>query len=232
MRASAVVDRAIVRMEGWRDVTIRECGEALVEVSQRHRVFVSPAYWLRGYESALESVLLRAGALDRVELAAARLPAGLALLVWDGWRPVALQRVLYDDYREEIARSSGRSGSALDSLVEMFVSAPSEEPLHPSPHLTGGAVDLTLATADGTPIDMGGGFDELSARSATAFYDGGASADERVYAERRELLVTAMESAEFTNLPSEWWHFDFGDQFWGHLTQRDAVYGKADASGV
>jgi D-alanyl-D-alanine dipeptidase len=34
-----------------------------------------------------------------------------------------------------------------------------------------------------------------------------------------------MIAAGFTNYPLEWWHFDFGDQFWGAITDRIARYG-------
>ncbi len=37
--------------------------------------------------------------------------------------------------------------------------------------------------------------------------------DEQVR-ENRRLLYYAMIDAGFTNLPSEWWHYDYGDRFW------------------
>lgn len=44
----------------------------------------------------------------------------------------------------------------------------------------------------------------------------------------RRLLYTVMVEAGFTNYPLEWWHYDYGDQFWGHLSKRDAIYGLAE----
>jgi D-alanyl-D-alanine dipeptidase len=33
-----------------------------------------------------------------------------------------------------------------------------------------------------------------------------------------------MIQAGFTNLPSEWWHYDYGTKFWGYFTGNDALY--------
>ncbi|WP_243737176.1 M15 family metallopeptidase [Halomonas ventosae] len=30
------------------------------------------------------------------------------------------------------------------------------------------------------------------------------------------MLYHAMRGAGFSNLPSEWWHYDFGNQLWAH----------------
>ena len=38
-----------------------------------------------------------------------------------------------------------------------------------------------------------------------------------------------MHEADFTNLPSEWWHYDFGDQLWAHYSGNGvARYGPAE----
>ena len=33
-----------------------------------------------------------------------------------------------------------------------------------------------------------------------------------------------MLQAGFTNLPTEWWHFDYGNKFWAFYTGNDAIY--------
>lgn len=56
--------------------------------------------------------------------------------------------------------------------------------------------------------------------------------------ENRELLRRVMESAGFSRLPHEWWHFSFGDQHdafarltAGEIDRKDAVavYGRVGA---
>ena len=48
--------------------------------------------------------------------------------------------------------------------------------------------------------------------------------------DNRRLLYNVMTAAGFTNLPSEWWHFDYGDGMWAQLKNENAIYaGRLDA---
>ena len=42
--------------------------------------------------------------------------------------------------------------------------------------------------------------------------------------DNRRLLFGVMTKAGFTNLPSEWWHYDYGDRFWAYYNKRSAIY--------
>jgi D-alanyl-D-alanine dipeptidase len=173
-------------------------------------IWVDPVYHRCGYPDALPDVRLRPEAARGVEVAArAAAQAGHGLLLWDGWRPLSLQQALHRQYRDELARTSGLSGAALEELVARFVTDPDRrEP--PPPHTTGGAIDLTLCDrATGAPRDMGGEFDELTERSEPAHYDGATDPAELEYAALRETLRAAMAKAGFVRLPSEWWHFEY-----------------------
>lgn len=213
---------------GWREVPIAECGEPLVRLEPSTRIHIRSAYVELGYDAALEDVYLRAGVARRLHYASRLLPAGVSYVIWDGWRPVELQAELYGRYRADIAARTGLTGDALEQETQRFVSLPSTDPRKPSPHLTGGAVDLTLGDEHGNPLDLGGEFDELTRRSEPDFYEGAAAGTaEREFRDRRRLLRRSLESAGFTNYPEEWWHFDLHDQFWGRITGKAASYGPA-----
>lgn len=178
-------------------------------------IWVAPAYRTRGYEDALPDVWLRPKLVERLRSAGATtLRAGHGLLVWDGWRPASLQRALYEEYTAELARTSGLSGAQLRRHVAGFVTDPDRVAPVPA-HGTGGAVDLTLCDPrTGAPRDMGGGFDELTARTVPSYYDGGDGPAAREHAELRRLLDDAMTQAGFVRLHSEWWHFEYGTDLW------------------
>jgi D-alanyl-D-alanine dipeptidase len=215
-------------MEKWQAIPISECGEPLVVVSGP-RLHARPIYLERGYGSAPREIWLRRGAATRLAEAAAALPEGLRLVLWDGWRPLGLQQELYHRYRDEIAAAEGLSGAELELETQVFVTKPSADPASPSPHLTGGAIDLTLGDAGGEVLEMGGDFDELGPRSRTDYYERPhpAAAAELELRERRRLLCSVMAAAGFSNYPAEWWHFDFGNQFHCHRVGGVACYGLA-----
>lgn len=68
-------------------------------------------------------------------------------------------------------RQSGPELEAVTAEVGRFWAAPSPDPATPPPHSTGGAVDLTLATTSGEPLDLGGEIDAIGAVSEPDHYD-------------------------------------------------------------
>lgn len=107
---------------------------------------------------------------------------GLQLKVYDAYRPLSIQRLMW-------------------SIVpdERYVADPAKG----SRHNRGCAVDLTLCDSTGAELDMGTGYDEFTERAAATFVD----LPEHVLANRR-LLDRIMNDAGFDVLPSEWWHYD------------------------
>jgi len=112
---------------------------------------------------------------------------GLGLLVWDAYRPTAVQRKLF-----ETAGSSG------------FVANPE---YGFSRHASGRAVDVTLYyLATGETLSMPSGFDDFSDQ-ASSNYRGGDPAVARNVA----LLTSAMQASGFVGIEVEWWHFENSD---------------------
>ena len=79
------------------------------------------------------------------------------------------------------------------------------------PHLTGGAVDLTLGDGDGRPLDMGTDSTRSSQRRGPGRWR--ISPSRR---DRRRLLFWTMSAQGFTAYREEWWH-SIGDQFWARV---------------
>lgn len=127
-----------------------------------------------------------AEALVRVHRALAR--QGLGLMVFDGYRPWSVVKLFWDITAEKDKK---------------FVA----DPRRGSTHSRGCAVDLTLYDVKtGKPVEMPGGYDEWSERSAID-YSGGTPEARR----HRELLCSAMEVEGFIHAPAEWWHYTYRD---------------------
>jgi D-alanyl-D-alanine dipeptidase len=208
---------------GWRDVPIEPVDEPLVPVDQiGPRVSDRAEYHLWGVPGALSRSWVRQGVAERLALVAADLPDGMCLVVWDAYRPLAVQGALYDSYLAELAAvHPDMPADALEAAAARYVTPPSRSVLAPPPHLTGGAVDLTLGDADGAALELGTGFDAFVPEAATRAYEDVPGR----WRDLRRLLFWSMHAHGFTNYAEEWWHFDHGDQFWGLLTDRPAVYG-------
>jgi D-alanyl-D-alanine dipeptidase len=127
-------------------------------------------------------------------------PAALALArVAERLRPMGLGLMIHDSYRPWFV--TWMFWEATPPEGRIFTADPSKG----SRHNRGAAVDLTLTDLkDGTPLEMTGGYDEMSSRSYPN-YVGGSSLQRW----RRDTLRSAMEAEGFDVYPTEWWHFDF-----------------------
>lgn len=180
---------------------------------------------------SIEKLVLRRGAAERLRAVNARLAeAGLELFVFDAWRPQAVQAYFHDHWLpgELRKRKPNLSAEALAAEVSNYWAAPSAGPAAPSPHSTGGAVDLTLRWRGGDQLWMGSLFDDASPLAHTDRFEADIDAaafsfsDEEARANRR-LLYWIMVEAGFASNPSEWWHFSLGDQMWAKLRNEPAA---------
>lgn len=205
------------------------------------------APYFQPMRGALESVWCRksvAEALARVNSSLTGF--GLRLFLFDAYRPVELQRCLWDFFME---RARGRLDDPTDENCRRFVGRYWSDPSKFDPrdfrtwptHATGGAVDLTLQRiSTGELLFMGGIFDDTDEVSHTRFFETGGDtvADSRLEARRnRRLLYWSMVREGFANYAHEWWHYDQGTQMWvmnhaaapGRPGEIEAYYGLAPA---
>jgi zinc D-Ala-D-Ala dipeptidase len=190
--------------------TLRDAGpRVLVDNSGRYAAHGSPLFHL-----------VRAGVRSRLLQAAARLPAGVGLLVLEGYRPPSHQSVLFERYcRRFAAEHPYARTEQVERMTARFVA-----PLDVAGHPAGAAVDLTLCNAQGQPLDMGTAPNQAVPASAldAQGIDIGARA-------RRQLLAEALASQGFINYPSEWWHWSYGDRYWAFASRAPAAfYGAVD----
>jgi len=123
-----------------------------------------------------------------------QLDSNLTLLIFDGVRPRSVQQKMWDVLDMPINEKT------------KFVS----NPKNGSIHNYGCAVDLTIATIDGKPLDMGASFDEIGKiaypRLEQQFLKSGELTQQQV--DNRKLLRKVMRNGGFYNIQTEWWHFN------------------------
>lgn len=127
--------------------------------------------------------LLRREVAARLVRAAARLEAqGYRLRLYDCYRPLSVQRAMWE--------AAPRPG---------FVGDPKKGSLHNR----GAAVDVGLSAMDGTELPMPTAFDAFERRAHADAVDGIPSKLRL----RRDRLRAAMEAEGFIVNPREWWHY-------------------------
>lgn len=128
--------------------------------------------------------LLRQSVAERLaEVQNELLGMGLALKLFDGYRPWSVQKMLWEVLPDE-----------------RYVADPAKG----SRHNRGAAVDLTLVDAEGRELLMPSAFDEFSEKAHRDFMG---LPEEAL--RNRTLLEQVMMRHGFIGLPTEWWHFDY-----------------------
>lgn len=107
---------------------------------------------------------------------------GLGLKIYDGYRPLSVQKLMWEVMPDERYVANPAKGSR---------------------HNRGAAVDVTLVDASGAELEMPSGYDEFSDRAHHDYAGGSAAARMN-----RQRLRQAMEKHGFTALETEWWHYD------------------------
>ena len=136
------------------------------------KLYPAPAAWL--HENA-------AKALEAVQ--AELRQRGLGLKVFDGYRPLRVQQMMWDLIRDE-----------------RYVSNPA---VNRGRHTRGTAVDVALVDKMGDPLPMPTGYDEFSEK---AHRDSDEASPEA--AANSKLLEEVMTRHGFEPFLTEWWHFD------------------------
>ena len=127
---------------------------------------------------------LRYGTLKKLAQAQEMLAErDLALKIWDAYRPVSAQFRLWEVCPDP-----------------QYVADPTKDY---SGHSRGNTVDVTLVSADGSPVPMPTDFDDFTAMADRDYSD---VSDTAAYDNVR-LLEDTMVSCGFRPYSAEWWHF-------------------------
>lgn len=118
----------------------------------------------------------------------------LSLLVFDGVRPLSIQRKMWD----EVDLPAWKKGKFLSN------------PAYGSIHNYGAAVDVSICTLDGHELDMGTPYDDTATLAypvmEAAFLAKNKLTPKQVH--NRQLLRSIMYGAGFFGIQTEWWHFN------------------------
>ncbi len=137
------------------------------------------------YPPDARCLLLARAAKQLVSAADALRPKGFRLKVYDCYRPHAVQYELW--------KIMPKIGYVAD-------------PKTGSNHNRGGAVDVTLATLDGTAVEMPSDYDYFGPAAHHSFTKGTAAS-----LANRTTLRAALEHAGFIKNAMEWWHYELPD---------------------
>ena len=125
----------------------RDNGESLVRIDGLDaRIRYAASYRAAGIACAPQGCWVREGVVPLLQQALGLLPEDYSLLIFDAYRPLAVQQALYKEYSALVRRSHPEyTPEQLAAAVDDFVALPHPNPARPAPHATGGALDALLS---------------------------------------------------------------------------------------
>lgn len=193
----------------------------------------------RRFLAALDKLYARIGVAEKLQQVNRTLaPYGVEVLVLDAFRPLAVQRELWQWFLNEAERlMPDSSREERERYALRYCSDPSRFDQNDATtwptHSSGGALDLTLRSVrTHKPVRMGSRYLDPAEITTTRFFEIHKDAVTEQARRNRRLLFWAMTTNGFVNYPCEWWHFDFLTQAWvmnqGRPAGLVAKYGLAN----
>lgn len=154
------------------------------------------------------------------------LPYGYQFLIKEAYRPLSRQRKSFEEaFNHYKAQYPLKNDDEIYELTCQYVA-----PVKVAGHPTGGAIDITLLK-DGIELDMGTEFNDTPTEPENRTYLHSTYINDLAKVNRK-ILADCMEKVGFINYPPEWWHWSYGDCYWGFLNNCDALYSATDENEI
>jgi D-alanyl-D-alanine dipeptidase len=201
--------RKILPREAIQKIIVNENNDPLVEV---------PNKIIKVCSETAQPLLIRKNVFEKLIEANALLNTlGYSLIIFDGYRSVQSQKILYEKEKALLRKNNPLITEIEINKILKSRIAGGDNPLMGG-HTTGGAVDVGLCTSDGTIINLGTDYLEFNENTYSH------KKINNEIDELRSCLRSAMEISGFINYPCEWWHFCYGDRMWAAYSKKKVAF--------
>ncbi len=190
------------------NITERENPVRMTVFEETDRIFLNPEF--------RDDWRIRTEIRQRIEKASTTLPDGLGFMIYEAYRSRQQQQRLWDPVYAKLQHENPEwHADDLYAEASRWISPPDG---FGSGHQAGAAVDITLATLNRHPLDMGTGMNKFTPLTMTS---SPVVSSIRI---NRDILVSSLAKYGLANYPDEWWHFSYGDRLWAEVTGRTQAF--------
>ncbi len=204
--------------------------ERMIDLKKQHEIAYGPSPEIPNNSDYTK---LRKTVYEKLKQAQALLPQGLRFRLYEGYRSLKLQEMLFDArYAKVKAQHPSWSPAQLfhetTKLVSPVFNLDSSKNI--PPHSTGGAIDVYLINDKGEEVDMGiHPKDWMSDLHGTLSLTNSdvISKEAKHY---RHIMSDVLSRVGFVNYPTEYWHWSYGDRYWAYNYHKShAIYSSYTA---
>jgi D-alanyl-D-alanine dipeptidase len=221
-----IADIIFIADESVTSIPIIDCAEDILDIKNQSEIaFGLPPE----IPDNSDYTKMRITIYNKLREAQSRLPHGLKLKLYEGYRSIELQEKLFNMRFKILKRlNSNWSDDEVFKETTRMVSPVNNKDGSKNipPHSTGAAVDVYLVNHNGEIIDMG-----MEVKDWPQDVDGELSQTNSNQVSEtaiiyRRIMAEALHSVGFVNYPMEYWHWSYGDRYWAFLAHKPyAIYG-------
>lgn len=211
-------------------VPVVENHDPMINLTQQKEIVYGPSPEI---PNNTDYTKMRKSVYDKIVAAQKLLPQGLHFCIYEAYRSLSLQKTLFENrYKKVKALYPQWSHAELFKQTTVLVSPVInlDGTTNVPPHSTGGAIDIYLLDANGTPVDMG-----IHPADWIEDKDGAVSAtNSKIIStaaqQYRQIMSQVLQAVGFVNYPTEYWHWSYGDRYWAYQSGQDhAIYGALES---
>lgn len=212
-------------------IPIKECNEPLIDLKDLSDLSYGPPpecdLTVNSYTKMRKTLFTK---LCRAQQ---DLPNGWHFLLYEGYRSLDVQSMLFDQEYQRLAtvypeKSHEKIFIEATTLVSPVINL--DGSMNIPPHNTGAAVDIEVINAKGGLVDMGMAIRDWSHIDPEICMTK-CNKISREALKNRLILLNIMEKHGFVNYPTEWWHYSYGDRYWAFISgKKYAIYGSINTT--
>ncbi len=212
-------------------IPILECDEPLIDVKSSNELHYGPPPECELTANCYTKI--RQTVFEKLCQTQADLPKGWRFRLYEGFRSLAVQKMLFDDeYQRVLARYPNANHADIfhetTRLVSPVINLDGTQNI--PPHNTGAAIDIEIITEKDELLDMGMAIKDWCIVDPELCLTDSQHIN-TVAKKNRQLLLDLMQTHGFVNCPTEWWHFSYGDRYWAYHRQMEyAIYGSVESA--
>lgn len=208
-------------------IPVKDSNEPWVNLTMQDKIAYGPSPEIPDNK---DYTYMRKTVYDKLKLAQSKLPKGLRFCLYEGYRSLTLQKMIFEKQHTNVKNrhpdwSSEHIFLETTKLVSPVLN-PDQSPNIP-PHSTGAAIDVYLIDDHDQAVDMG-----IHPKEWMNDADGVLSltTSKQISPDaqkNRQIMIDALKAVGFVNYPTEYWHWSYGDRYWAYVKHKPhALYGS------
>ncbi len=206
-------------------IPINENAEDWVDLRQQNNIILGPSPEIPNNQ---DYTFLRKTVYEKLKHAQTKLPPGYHFCLYEGYRSLALQKMLFDTQYANVKKrhpSWAEKDIFLETTKLVSPVINQDKTQNIPPHSTGAAIDVYLIDDKGQAFDMG-----IHPKDWMEDDDARLSITDSIFitpeaTKNRKIMSAVLSSVGFVNYPTEYWHWSYGDRYWAYMkNQTHAIY--------